>query len=62
MGKMNVNDESKMMTKAIFCHLPRADDKIQPSVMINGSQTDIQNCDLLNMTHYYIKTDGYFVC
>jgi hypothetical protein len=30
MGKMNKNDESKTMTKAIFGHLPIADDKNQP--------------------------------
>jgi hypothetical protein len=56
-----MKDESKIMTKTIFCDLPRDDDKTHPSVM-NGSQTDIQTCDLLNMTHYYIKTDTYCVC
>jgi len=61
MGKTNMNDQSKMMTKTIFCHLPRADDKTHPSVMINGSQTDKRTCDFLNMTHYHIKTDSYCV-
>ena len=57
-----MNDESKMMTKTIFCHLPRADDKTHPSVMINGSQTDKQTYDLLSMTHDHIKADSYCVC
>jgi hypothetical protein len=38
MGKIDMNDEFKMMNKTIFCHLPRGDDKTHPSVMVNGSQ------------------------